>query len=116
MLPEKSSKIWYSKEFTGFLNNLVTILYLKDYFGFIESAKKYTADIITFIEQKSIHFHTAPEYFSKYQSGMKYIAYQANKRTTWYIFFKQSGNQFLIYYITNNHFEGQSIYALTSYL
>ncbi|MCZ2100816.1 MAG: hypothetical protein LC107_04675 [Chitinophagales bacterium] len=110
MLPEtKSSNVWYSKEFTGFLNNLVTILYLNDYFGFIESAKKYTADIITFIEQK-IHIlphHTAPEYFSKYQSGMKYIAYQANKRTTWYIFFKQSGNQFLIYYITNNHFEGQ---------
>ena len=111
MPPAKNHEIWYSKKFTTYLNNLVTILYQEDYFGFIESAKKYTADIFTFIEQK-IHIHPnypAPQYFSKYQSGMKYIAYPANKRTTWYIFFKQSSNRFLIYYITNNHFEGQFI-------
>ena len=111
MLPEKSSEIWYSEHFTEYLNDLITILYLKGYFGFIESAKKYTADIIAFIEQ-NIHItphRPAPQYFSKYKSGMKYIAYRANKRTTWYIFFKQSENRFLIYYITNNHFEGQYI-------
>lgn len=107
----QKNDIYFSDFATGYMNDLVTMLYNKEYFGFIESASDYMFKMRNFIEQK-IHIlqhHPAPEYFSKYQSGMKYIAYQANKRTTWYIFFKQSGNRFLIYYITNNHFEGQFI-------
>lgn len=111
MPPEPSHEISYSENFIDYLNDLVTILYEQDYFGFAETAKKYTAGIIAFVNRNlhvSIH-HPAPAYFSKYKSGMKYITYRSNKRTTWYIFFKQSGSRFLVYYITNNHYEGQYI-------
>ena len=111
MLLDQRSKVFYSQVATDFLNDLVTILYEQDYFGFLETTLDYMTKMKNFIE-KSIHntpHHPAPQYFSKYQKSMKYIIYQANKRTTWYIFFKQSENRFLIYYITNNHFEGQFI-------
>lgn len=111
MLPRKNSKIIFDDNFIEYLNDLVTILYNLDYFGFIESAEKYTANIFVFIENNihKVPHHPAPAYFSRYQPDMKFIAYQASKRTTWYIFFKQSGNRYLIYYISNNHFEGQFI-------
>ena len=105
------NNIHFSDFAIEYMNDLVTTLYNQEYFGFIESASDYMFKMRKFIEQK-IHIlqhHTAPKYFSKYQSGMQYIAYPANKRTTWYVFFKQSGNRFLIYYITNNHYEGQFI-------
>lgn len=111
MHPGQKNDISYSEDFVDYLNNLVTILYEQDYFGFIESAKQYTSDIINFIRQnigKSPHY-PAPEYFSKYKPDMDYIMYRANKSTTWYIFFTQRENQFFIYYITNNHIEGQYI-------
>ena len=105
------NEVFYTELATEFLNDLIEILYDQDYFGFLDSALNYVTKLKMFTDQ-NIHIlqhHPAPEYFSKYQSGMKYIAYPANKRTTWYIFFKQSGNRFLIYYITNNHFERQFI-------
>lgn len=107
----QKNDIHFSEFATDYMNDLVTTLYNQEYFGFIESAVEYKDKMQSFIEQ-NIHIlphHSAPEYFSKYQTGMKYIAYPANKNTTWYFFFKQSGNRFLIYYITNNHFEGQFI-------
>ena len=107
---EKYSVI-YDKSVSQYLYQLTEILLEKDYFSYLDNALDYIAAIFEFIEQK-IHIlqhHAAPKYFSKYQSGMQYIAYPANKRTTWYIFFKQSDNRFLIYYITNNHYESPFI-------
>lgn len=111
MLPDQRNEVVYTELSTEFLNDLVTILYEQDYFGFLESALNYMAKMKMFIEKNihSLQHYPAPKYFSKFQNGMKYIVYQSSKRTTWYIFFKQSGNRFLIYYITNNHFEGQFI-------
>ncbi|MCZ2084455.1 MAG: hypothetical protein LC112_09290 [Flavobacteriales bacterium] len=43
----------------------------------------------------------SPEKFQKH--GKKYLKYTANKRTAWYIFFDQKGNQFIINHILNNH-------------
>lgn len=111
MLPSQKSEVVYSEVATEFMNDLVTILYNQDYFGFIDSALDYVFKMKDFIDKniRTVSHYPAPRYFSKYKSGMKYIMYQANKRTTWYIFFKQSENRFMIYYITNNHFEGQFI-------
>ncbi|MDR2472095.1 MAG: hypothetical protein LBD53_00845 [Tannerella sp.] len=66
--------------------------------------KEYVAQKISFLPK----FY-APDYFSKYESGMRYIMYKPNRRTVWYLFFLQFGNRYLIRYITNNHFEGQYI-------
>lgn len=109
MLPKQRIEVIYSRVAMAFMKDLVTVLYEKDYFGFEDAALNYVSNIQNFIENNinTVSFHPAPSYFSKYKSGMKYISYQANKRTTWYIFFKQIENRFLIYYITNNHFEGQ---------
>ncbi|MFT4061886.1 MAG: hypothetical protein QM642_05955 [Edaphocola sp.] len=77
----------------------------------METALEYMSKMKNFIGQNigdATHY-PAPQYFSKYKSGMQYVTYKANKRTTWYIFFKQSGSRFLVYYITNKHFEGQFI-------
>ncbi|HNL17562.1 MAG TPA: hypothetical protein PKJ74_11135 [Chitinophagales bacterium] len=109
MLPKQRIEVIYSRVALAFMKDLVTVLYEKDYFGFEDSALDYVFKLRKFVDNhiNKITHHPAPSYFSKYKSGMKYISYQANKRTTWYIFFKQIENRFLIYYITNNHFEGQ---------
>jgi hypothetical protein len=90
---------------------LITTLFGQDYFGFIDSALQYVLDMKNYIETyiSVLPAYDAPRHFDKYKKGMKYIMYQANKQTTWYIFFKQKDNRFIIYYITNNHFEGQYI-------
>ena len=93
----------YSDSALEILSELVDILYDKKYFGFRDSAVEYTMKIVDFIDEnidRSI-LKNSPEKFQKY--GKKFIKYQANQRTTWYIFFDQKGNQFLINHILNNH-------------
>ena len=71
-----------------YLENLVTILYEKDYFGLKESAHKYVDDLFDdIIVTLPIRLHkTAPKHFDKYGKGMKYAAFPQNKRTIWYAF------------------------------
>jgi hypothetical protein len=113
MQTEKANppEIIYDEVGTLFLNELIIILLEENYFSFLESALEYVSEMKSFIQQNIylLLHHPAPKYFSKYKTDMEYIAYQANKRTTWYIFFKQLENRFIVYYITNNHFEGQYI-------
>ena len=110
---EKHNKpnIKFSENVNSFFDELITTLFEQGYFGYIDSAFQYVSDLKNYIEMYIfvLPSYTAPRYFDKYQKGMKYITYQANKQTTWYIFFKQNGNRFLICHITNNHFEGQYI-------
>ena len=112
MQPEINKTIVrFSENVNSYFNELITILFWEDYFGFIDSAFQYVADMKDYIE-KNISIlpkFPAPPYFSKYQTGMQYVIYKSNKRTTWYFFFLQQGDRYLICYITNNHFEGQYI-------
>ena len=95
--------IVYSDEFEDFINDLVDILYEQDYFGFEESAMNYGAKIYDFIFE-NIDLPITKNSPSKLQKfGKKYLKYKANHQTTWYIFFNQKGNRFLVNYITNNH-------------
>jgi len=113
MQSEISSKpiVKFSNRVSSYFDELITILFWQDYFGFIDSALQYVLDMMNYIEKyiAVLPNYIAPDYFDKYQKGMRYMTYQANRRTTWYIFFKQKDNRFIIYYITNNHFEGQYI-------
>ena len=71
-----------------YLDNLVEILYNKDYFGFIESAEMYMCRIYEFIDQNIQYFLSRLRPNELYGYGEKYIFYKINPRTTWYIFFK----------------------------
>lgn len=112
MQPEiNKTAVRFSENVTSYFNDLVTILFWQDYFGFIDSAFQYIADMKDYIEKNIaiLPKYPAPSYFSKYQTGMQYVTYKSNKRTTWYFFFLQQDNKYLICYVTNNHFEGKYI-------
>jgi hypothetical protein len=96
-------------EVKEYLNNLVTILYEKEYFGFEEFAINYVNelldDILTNLSAK-LH-RPAPEYFDKYGKNLYYACFKKNKHTTWYAFFtkynKNDDTIYLVRYIANNH-------------
>lgn len=101
----------YHSDALEYLNSLIDILFEQDYFSFKEDALQYVSDIKEYVEQNisCLSKYPAPSYFSKYYTGMSYVMYQPNKRTTWYLFLIQEDHNYLILYITNNHFEGQFI-------
>ena len=101
----------FSESVNSYFDELITTLFWQDYFSFIDSAFQYVADMKDYIEKNIaiLPKYPAPPYFSKYHAGMQYVIYKPNNRTTWYFFFLQESDRYLIYYVTNNHFEGQYI-------
>ena len=101
----------FSDEVNSYLDELTTTLIWQGYFSFMDSALQYISDMRIYIETNiaSLPKQPAPPYFSRYKMGMQYVTYKPNNRTTWYFFFLQQGNRYLICYVTNNHFEGQYI-------
>ena len=93
----------------SYLNNLVLILYEKEYFGFMESARNYVGELlrdITINLPTKLH-KPAPKHFDKYGKNMEYAIFRKNKQTTWYVFFrvyqKYGEDIYQIRYIANNH-------------
>ena len=92
-----------------YFDNLVTILYEREYFGFEETALEYVTelydDIITTLPTRPCK--PAPAYFDKYGKGMQYAIFSKNKRTQWYAFFRKYRKEGELYYqvryIANNH-------------
>ena len=111
MMQERRKIVRFDEESVEYINNLITILFENEYFGFRENAKRYATELTEYIEQyiSILPKHKAPDYFSKYGQNMQYVSYPINKRTTWYFFFRQENEVYVICYITNNHFEGQYI-------
>lgn len=98
-------KVIYHKNVAGYLNELVDILYDKEYFGFKDAAYDYVDWIFEQIES-SIHRKLkkpAPKHFDKYAQGLSYVVYKRNGNTSWYVFFQKEEDIYLIYYIGNNH-------------
>ncbi|MDR1121708.1 MAG: hypothetical protein LBM08_12420 [Dysgonamonadaceae bacterium] len=109
--PENDFDVVYHPFVVIQLNHLIDILYAQGYFGYMELAKQYVVRLKDYIEQ-NIPFllkKPAPPHFTKYGKSMQYVTYNPNKQTTWYIFFQQIENRYLVRYITNNHAEGQYI-------
>ena len=92
-----------------YIENLVQILFEKEYFGFKETARKYVKELYDDIktnlpiQPKKL----APKYFDRYGKDMYYAVFRKNKNTHWYVFFttyKENGEIiYLIRYIGNNH-------------
>jgi hypothetical protein len=100
-----------------YLNNLVFILYEKEYFGFKESARNYVDELLGDIKTNlPIKLHKpAPKYFNKYGSNMDYAVFKVrkSKHTQWYVFFtiykKNEEMFYLVRYIANNHTVAQHL-------
>lgn len=98
-------KIIFDKSVVTYLNELVDILYEKEYFGFKESAYDYVGWIIDKIENDidKVSYKVAPSYFEKYGKNLYYSTFKRNANTQWYVFFNYENNIFYIRYIGNNH-------------
>jgi len=97
-----------------YLDNLVTILYEKEYFGFEDFAINYVDELLDEILMTlPARLHKpAPKYFEKYGKGMYYAIFEKNKRTSWYVFFTKYYERetiFLVRYIANNHVIAQHL-------
>ena len=103
-------------EVLDYLEDLVIILYEKEYFSFLETAKNYVREMLTDIKTTlpEKRHRSAPKYYEKYGKDMKYASFRKNRRTTWYAFFKtyeENGETFyLVRYIGNNHREAHHLY------
>ncbi len=97
--------IIFDKSVEIYLNELIDILYEKQYFGSKESAYEYVEWIIDSIESNidKIPYKVAPPYFSKYGKNLYYSVFKRNENTQWYVFFNYEDGIFYIRYIGNNH-------------
>ena len=98
-------KVVYHKNVVEYLNELVDILYEKEYFGFKETAYDYVDWIFEQIETsiESKLKKPAPIHFDRYARGLSYVVYKRNNNTSWYVFFRKQEDTYLIFYIGNNH-------------
>lgn len=96
-------KVIFTPTVISYLDNLVQVLYKKEYFGFIDSAEKYVSQIYDSVTEniKKNSYKTAPKELK--HLGSKYVFYKANSRTVWYIFFENKDEKYLITNIVNNH-------------
>ncbi len=108
-------KIVFLPEALEYFNDLSTILYEKEYFGFEEYALTYVDDLVDEIKS-SLHSKVkkkAPFYFEKFGKGMQYVSFRKNKNTQWFVFFTiyERDNEliYLVRHITNNHVDSQHL-------
>ncbi len=98
-------KIIYIPEVEIFLEDLVDILFYEEYFGFEDAAQSYAEKIVHFIEQDIQNFPARKTLEILKNFGSNYIFYKSTQRTTWYVFFEQSNNNYLITNIINSNSE-----------
>ena len=96
-------------EVVEYLDNLIDILFEKNYFGFVEDAIDYVDELRYDIKTKlpAKLRKPAPKYFDAYGKNMEYVVFKKNKRTSWYVFFttylENNEEIYLVRYIANNH-------------
>ncbi|MCD7898360.1 MAG: hypothetical protein LUH22_00340 [Bacteroides sp.] len=103
----------YTDAVIDYLEELVQTLYLQNYFGLKEFAKKYVDKLIDEMEA-TIHIkprRDASPNFNQYGQDLYYVSHRKNKHTTWYFFFTYHPTDDIYYirYITNNHVAGHLI-------
>ena len=93
--------------------DLITILFFEEYFSYIENAEKYGIALQKkkkkYIDVRQ-HYKT-PKFLSQY--GSYFIVVSLNNKTSWYVFFDQRDQRYLVQYITNNHMEEASSLTLS---
>ena len=100
-------------EVLEYLDNLVYILFQKEYFSYLETSQRYIDDLVDDINiNLPISLHKpAPKHFEKYGKDLYYATFNTSNRTTWYAFFTKHRQDediiYLVRYISNNHVAGQ---------
>lgn len=102
-------RIVFLPETLDYFNELVTILFEKEYFGFKESALTYVDDLIDQVKN-SLHTKiekSVPTISINMGKDLKYTIFSKSRTTQWFVFFTtyQLRNEtvYLIRYINNNH-------------
>ena len=93
----------YQNNVLDFFDNLTFKLFDLEYFGFVESSENYIDRIVDFVEENIQDFPKRKTPISLIRFGSNYIFFKINPRTTWYIFFEEQNNIFLVTHILNNH-------------
>ncbi|MNE69143.1 hypothetical protein D3C87_727040 [compost metagenome] len=96
-------EVIFTPKVLEFLDDLILLLYKKEYFGFLRSAENYVLTMYDAIPdrlKKARHCQTPSSI--KYL-GANYIFYKVNNRTTWYIFFEKREGNYLVTAIINNN-------------
>lgn len=96
-------EVIFTPKVIRYLDDLVVLLYEKEYFGFIDAAEVYVSNIYDAIPKivKVFQHKKTPEKLR--YLGSNYIFYKANSRTTWYVFFEKKDQNYLITGILNNY-------------
>ena len=98
-------KIIFKEEILIYFDELIYILFLEEYFGYVENAQQYVDKIVNFIINDISSFPSKKSPSKLQYLGSNYIFYKSNTRSTWYIFFEKRATNFLITGIINNHCE-----------
>ncbi len=85
------------------MNELIELLFYKEYFGFEDTAQLYVQKIYDFFEYDLLNFPHKSTPIKLKKFGSNYVFFRPNNRTTWYIFFEKNNNRYLITHLTNNH-------------
>ena len=93
----------FAEEFHQDIENLITVLFEKEYFGFKSDCQSYAEKIYDFVEDNIDLPVSKITPLSFHKFGKRYLKYKANHRTTWYIFFTEKNGRFLVTHILNNH-------------
>jgi hypothetical protein len=100
---ERKVSILFSGEVIDFLDELLHVLYEKNYFSFKSSASAYVLKIYDFIEANISTFPHKKTPKTLKHLGSQYIFYKPNHYTTWFVFFERQGKTFRITAIINNY-------------
>jgi len=94
--------IVYTLEAEKYLKELIDVLFENEYFSFRDDSVEYVLKIRDYVRQ-NITYPAKKTPIKFREHGEKYMFYKANNNTTWYIFFNQDEQRFVVKFITNNH-------------
>jgi hypothetical protein len=108
-------KVIFTQAVLDYLENLVIVLYQREYFGFLDSSSRYVEELLHSIRATlpmCVH-KPAPSYFDYWGENMEYAVFKKSKHTSWYAFFRvywENGEEiFQVRYIANNHIIAQHL-------
>jgi hypothetical protein len=82
------------------LQDLIEILYNKEYFGFKDSCKDYVGELYDFCASLP---KQQPRKTKDSKYGAWYCRYSHSRKTHWFIFFDKSDDRYIIRHIINNY-------------